>query len=379
MKTGLYLHIPFCVRKCAYCDFYSIADLTLLDTFVEALCKEIQCARKAHKDFFKVIDTIYFGGGTPSVLGSERIAIIMETIRDNFEVERNSEITIEVNPGTIAERFLNKIKGEGINRLSIGVQSFNEEDLVFLGRGHSQKEAYAAINEAKELFNNYSIDLIHSIPGQSLVGYQESLRKAVQLEIPHVSAYALTIEQNTPLHELCRKGEITCVSEEEGIQFLKSTINMLEKNGYLHYEISNFARSSSLVSRHNAKYWDFSPYLGFGPSAHSFDGNNRWGNVRTIREYFNKISEGVLAIGTEELLSQEQQFIERIMLGLRRIDCGINIDTLRKDFSYQWNATHEKSLDEFMDRGYLEQKGDCVRITQQGSLVYNMIVKELTA
>ncbi|MBN1493301.1 MAG: radical SAM family heme chaperone HemW [Candidatus Omnitrophica bacterium] len=379
MKPGIYIHIPFCVQKCSYCDFYSIVDLSVLDQFVTALSCEMKLAQRAHGAMFSGADTVYFGGGTPSVLGAERIARLLRAAREVFAVSEDSEITVEINPGTISGTFLSDIKEAGVNRISIGVQSFDDEDLIFLGRIHSAEEARATVNEVKALYDNYSIDLIHSIPGQRIGPYRDSLDEAVRFGAPHISAYALTIEHNTPLFELCDKGKVPTVSEDDAVMFLEATMDSLGKSGYVHYEISNFARRETYISRHNSKYWELVPYIGLGPSGHSFDGTNRWSNLANVKEYCAKLAEKLLPLGGEELLNRDELFVEQLMLGLRRLDKGLDLNYLRSHYAEEWDDVRENRMKDFIRQGYMARKGDRIMLTSRGSLVYNMIVRELTA
>jgi oxygen-independent coproporphyrinogen III oxidase len=373
MKTGLYIHIPFCIRKCGYCDFYSVTDFTLEDRFVEAAIKEIKI-RAGEK---LAIDTVYFGGGTPSVIGAPRIAAIMGVVRNAFQLAPQSEITIEVNPGTVKGTFLEDVKVAGINRVSIGIQSFDDKDLTLLGRIHTAAEARDCVEEVKELFRNYSVDLIHGIPGQDMQKYAEGLHAMAQAGVPHISAYGLTSEEGTPLAAAVIKGKITMPDEDIAAAFLETTIAALTSEQYLHYEISSFARKASFISRHNAKYWDFTPYIGIGPSAHSFDGHERAWNTTSLALYCDKLGQNILPVESEEVVSPQERFHEKIMLGLRRFDTGIKESDIREGCAGTDFAERQAALDNFLKQGYLQRKSDHILLTERGALVYNLIVKEL--
>jgi oxygen-independent coproporphyrinogen-3 oxidase len=364
MSAGLYIHIPFCIRKCNYCDFYSVTDLAMQDRFVQSAIKEI----KIRAEEKSAVDTVYFGGGTPSVIGAARIAAIVQTVRNAFQLADQSEITIEVNPGTVRGTFLEDVQTAGINRVSIGVQSFDDNDLILLGRIHTAIEARECVEEVKELFRNYSVDLIHAIPGQDMNKYTETLRSMAQAGVPHISAYGLTSEEGTPLAAAVTKGNITMPDEDLAAAFLETTIAALTSEQYLHYEISNFARKASFISRHNAKYWDFTPYIGIGPSAHSFDGKMRSWNTSSLAEYCDKLGQNTLPVESAEVMRPQERFHEKIMLGLRRLDIGIKESELREK---------QNGLDVFLEQGYLKREGDHILLTEKGVLVYNTIVKEL--
>ncbi|MCG2755382.1 MAG: radical SAM family heme chaperone HemW, partial [Desulfobacteraceae bacterium] len=274
------MHIPFCINKCPYCDFYSITDQSLQQLFIEALIQEMQMASIPSL----VCDTLYFGGGTPSVLRPENIGRIIESAYGLFNISTDSEVTIEVNPGTVTSEQLTEYRNIGINRINIGAQSFNDEILNFLGRIHSSNDADLTIRGARKAgFDNIGIDLIYGIPGQTKEMWLSDLRRAIEFEPEHLSCYMLTYEKGTPLDIDREQGKVKPVADSLLAELFETTMEYLTAHGYVHYEISNFAKNASRISRHNMKYWSFSPYLGFGPSAHSFTGHQRYWNCRSVK------------------------------------------------------------------------------------------------
>lgn len=312
--TAIYIHVPFCIRKCAYCDFYSIDDLSLKRAFVTALLGEIGL----RKDRRAVVDTIYFGGGTPSLLSPGQVREILRAIGENFTVSKGCETTLEVNPGTVNADYFKQIQESGINRLNIGVQSFDDERLDFMGRIHSAAVARQAVQQARTAgFDNLGLDLIYGLPGDTEGAWGKDLDRALAFQPEHLSCYMLTYEPGTPMHRLVEKGLITALDDGSVAGLFKLTSTFLEAHGYLHYEISNFAAGVSFQSRHNQKYWNHLPYLGFGPSAHSFENGIRYWNHRDVCRYTADIGAGRLPVAETEILTRDQILLEMIMLGLR--------------------------------------------------------------
>ena len=314
-KSGLYLHIPFCRSKCHYCDFYSISSLAPLQKFLEGLKKEIFLQKDTS---FQTFDTVYIGGGTPSFLKEEHIELILKAIFERFQIEDRAEITIEANPCDIDISKAKFLKEIGINRITLGIQSLRDDILKFLGRSHSAAQALKAYeNLRKAGFENIGIDMIYGIPGQSIKEWLNDLKQITLLNPEHISCYELTFEKKTYLWKLLSLGKIVPMSEDKKADFFMQTSAFLESKGYIHYEISNFAKSNLYVSKHNLKYWMHIPYLGLGPSAHSFDGKKRWWNFASIKRYYEKLKSAALPIEGTEQLSEEQLRIEKIFLGLR--------------------------------------------------------------
>jgi len=310
--AGIYVHIPFCKQACHYCNFHFATSLRYKNEFTHALLKEIEIVA----DNNSRVETIYFGGGTPSLLSAAELNQILAALFIKFAVAPDAEITLECNPDDITEDLLRVWKKAGINRLSIGVQSFYDEDLSWMNRAHHAKQALDSILLAKKYFSNFTIDLIYGVPNLSDERWQENVEQAISLGVPHLSCYALTVEPNTPLQKHIREKTASNVNDEQQArQFLLLT-EWLQEADYLQYEVSNFSLAG-FQSKHNSSYWQGKPYLGFGPSAHSYDGaNKRWWNIANNQQYIASIAAGKLPI-TEEWLTDTQQKNERIMIGLR--------------------------------------------------------------
>jgi len=321
---GLYIHIPFCLKKCNYCAFYSTPTLDLIEAFVDALVGEMTSYRG-----FGAFDSIYFGGGTPSLLTIPQLEKITNAIHRIFEIQENAEWTIEGNPGDLNGSYSRQLRGLGFNRINIGVQSTNDHVLSFLGRRHTREDAMNAIRNARASgLKNVGLDFIYGIPGQNISDCLSGLADVISFSPEHISCYQLTIEDSTPLGELYRRGLITKLDEDIELDFFLKVSETLTGAGYIHYEVSNFAKSPSSRSRHNMKYWDHTPYLGLGPASHSFKDRRRWWNVRSLGDYCEKTNAGESPIESEERLTEEDFLLETLCLGLRTID-GISIVSLR--------------------------------------------------
>jgi oxygen-independent coproporphyrinogen-3 oxidase len=311
---GLYIHIPFCLSKCPYCDFYSVSSLSLLPAFLEVLFQEMELYRGK----IGPCDTVYIGGGTPSLLDPRQLEAILKGVRENFPLLPDTEITLETNPADLDRASLASIRALGINRLSIGCQSFDQACLAFLGRRHSADQAVNAIEAARSAgFANIGLDLIYGIPGQGMEAWMATVRRALSFAPAHLSCYQLTVEPETPLGISFRQGAFSLPDEILQYDFFIKTAEMLEDAGYVHYEVSNFARDMTLASRHNQKYWDHTPYLGLGPSAHSFAANRRWWNYRSVDRYIAALKSGNPPVEASEGLTMEQLQLEALYLGLR--------------------------------------------------------------
>ena len=369
--ASIYVHIPFCIKKCPYCDFYSITDQSLKQQFVEALIMEMQMV-SSHPFLF---DTLYFGGGTPSVLKPENIGRIIENAYGLFNISTDTEITIEVNPGTVTPEKLKGYQSVGINRINIGVQSFNDEFLDFLGRIHSSNDAYLTIRGARKAdFDNIGIDLIYGIPGQTKKTWLSDLQRAVEFEPEHLSCYMLTYEKGTPLDRERRQGKFKPASGSLLAELFETTMEYLAAHGYVQYEISNFAKNASRISRHNFKYWSFSPYLGFGPSAHSFIEPRRYWNCRSVKKYMESIKEGRLPVEEKEILSKEQRMMEMIYLGLRKTD-GIDIDAIDENLGINFRRMFAEKIKQLEEDGYIlsiQPKNRCA-LSRKGMLFLDSI------
>lgn len=311
---GLYIHVPFCLKKCDYCDFYSATSIDRIPQFLSALSKEMEMYRGQWGPF----DTVYLGGGTPSVLGGDQLREVLKEVGNHFGILSDAEITVEVNPGDLSGVFAEGLRDMGVNRLNIGIQSFDRGILDFLGRRHSVQQAEGAIEASRKAgFDNVGLDLIYGVPGQTMEAWLNSLERALEFGPEHLSCYQLTLEERTPLGVRCAKGEVSLPGEDLQYEFFMKTSEFLEGAGYIHYEVSNFAKEMKYASRHNQKYWDHSPYLGLGPAAHSFQENERWWNCRSQDQYVSVISAGRLPVEGRETLTIEQLRLEALYLGLR--------------------------------------------------------------
>ncbi len=377
-SAGLYIHIPFCLKKCLYCDFYSITDISLVAEFVSALPAEISM----REDQALPCDTIYFGGGTPSILQYGHIHQILDKIHQCFPINRKSEITIEVNPGTVTEQTLAAYRNAGINRISIGVQSFRDGNLFFLGRIHDASQAENTISAARKAgFDNIGIDLIYGLPGQSRDAWKSDLMHALKFEPEHLSCYMLTYETGTCMTRKVKKGDIHPLPEKQSAALFDFTIAFLKDHGYLHYEVSNFASSENRMSRHNQKYWTLCPYLGFGPSAHSFIPFQRTWNHRSVKQYLEDIHAGRPPIADTECLKREQQMIESIYLGLRQCR-GIDMSGFDLQYKVCFKKMFNASITLLQKDRYLDiSKGRCF-LTAKGmrylDSITAMFVQQIT-
>jgi oxygen-independent coproporphyrinogen-3 oxidase len=327
--AGIYIHIPFCSQKCGYCDFYSIIRLTQKDDFVSALLKEI-IQRKGELQSEK-IETIYFGGGTPSLLEISDLKKILFALEQSFDLSVVKEKTIEVNPDDINEAYSKGLIDIGFNRLSMGIQSFNNRILTFMNRRHNANQAIEAVELAQKAgFKNISIDLIYGIPNLEKDNWQKSLQQAIELNIQHISAYHLTFEPGTPFYKKLKRGEISEIHDDDSVQQYKMLVEALKTAGFDDYEISNFCKPG-YQSKHNSNYWTGKSYLGLGPSAHSFNGYQRRWNISDVAEYIQALNTNSLYFEKEEL-SEKDRYNEVIMLGLRT-RVGVDITKINNRFN----------------------------------------------
>jgi putative oxygen-independent coproporphyrinogen III oxidase len=371
--AGVYIHIPFCRQKCNYCNFFSLASKSHISDFVAALIQEVDL-RKEYLNG-ESINTLYFGGGTPSLLDSGAIGALIEKIDSTFPVSPVAEITLEANPDDLNPKKLRELKSVGINRVSIGVQSFRDADLLYLNRTHSGAQAETCIKQALGAgFENLSIDLIYGIPFLGDEEWEKNIGKAVSMNIPHISAYALTVEEKTPLEWLIRQGKLPAVEEEKSAKQFGIGMRTLADAGYEHYEISNFCKPGS-YSKHNTAYWQGEKYIGFGPSAHSFDGHSRQWNVANLHKYIESVKNGSPMFEKEEL-TKEQEFNEYIMISLRTM-WGCDLDHLRKKFGLIWTEKTLDSINKFKDQNLVEIIDDHILLKDHGKLFADRIASEL--
>jgi len=376
--AGLYIHIPFCIRKCPYCDFYSITDLSLKNAFTKALALEMRFYA-AHA---VSVDTLYIGGGTPSLLKPGEIESILAEAHRCFNILADVELTLEVNPGTVSARSLSDYRRCGINRIHIGVQSFQDRVLGFLQRIHTAEDAANSIQWARRAgFTNIGLDLIYGVSGQSEASWLTDLERAVSFRPEHLSCYMLSYEKGTPLEQSLSQGRFNPLPEEGVAGLYIRTTQWLAQNGYIQYEVSNFARSGPggagrYRSRHNQKYWSFAPYLGLGPSAHSFLEPVRFWNPRSVKRYVGQLNTGKLAMEDKETLSVEQQIMEMVYLGLRTV-AGIRMDRFNEKFKLNFLEMFNAVLSELEEKGLLKVGKDHCFLTRDGMLFLDNIVDRM--
>lgn len=371
--AGVYVHVPFCVKKCRYCDFCSIADLSLAADYLDAVALEID--RGAGGGI--PVDTVYVGGGTPSLLKPAGVGHILERVSAAFAVAADAEVTIEVNPGTVGGDDFKAYADAGVNRLSIGVQSFRDSALSFLGRMHSAADAVSALEGGRAAgFRNLGIDLIYALPGQSGQQWAEDLDTALSFAPEHISCYMLTIEPGTPLSVDVARGTVSPLDEAAAGRMFRQTRRSLQNAGYVHYEISNFARTADVIARHNRKYWAGAPYYGFGPSAHSFSPPLRRWNVTDVARYVNAIATGGSVVAGEERLTRSQEMMEAVMLGLRQI-AGIDIARFESVFDIDFMKRFGPVIDTPHMRALLAVADGRCALTEDGMVVMDAVVERL--
>ena len=379
MPEFLYIHIPFCVRKCLYCDFLSVLyDESLAKAYIDALCKELILK----KNYVNTLKTIYIGGGTPSLLTDECFTQLFRHLMDNFNLSSNIEITVEANPGTIDKEKITTLLFLGVNRLSIGIQSFNDEELKTLGRIHTAADAVKSIELIKNAnMSNFSIDLMYGIPGQTMDSWKKSISEAIKLSPAHISTYELTPEENTPLYELIQSHKIKMPDEELILEMYNYAIDYLTFCGYEHYEVSNFALPGFRCI-HNLNYWDRGEYIGAGAGAHSFVKGVRSNNIKDVNNYIDDLNKGIIPEIESTKLIPLDTVKEFIFLGLRKME-GVNINKLppfipplaRGDRGGSDSLLN--ACKELVDDGYLEIENGNLRLTRKGLVISNTIIVKL--
>lgn len=375
--SGIYIHIPFCKQACHYCDFHFSTSLKKKGELVNALCNELVLRKD---ELIGEVETIYFGGGTPSLLSSEELQQIFETIYSNFSVSENPEITLEANPDDIvsvraqSRTIFEDYKNIGINRLSIGIQSFFEEDLKLMNRAHKASEAFECINEAKKYFENISIDLIYGIPGMSNERWEKNLEIALNLDVPHLSCYALTVEPKTALKKFIDKGIVPPVDEETAKQHYEILLSKTENAGFDNYEFSNFGKPG-FHSRNNTAYWEGKTYLGIGPSAHSYNGNSRSWNVANNTKYIKNIEAGILP-SEKEILSKTDKYNEYIMTGLRTKK-GVSLEKIESEFGKNFSEYLLKQAKSALKNELLILENQTLKISKKGKFLSDGIAADL--
>ncbi len=372
---GVYIHVPFCSQRCIYCDFYFVTKRGGRSSFVSALCREIELYGRRFTG--RRVDTVYVGGGTPSLLSVDAIGRMLDALGDFFDVSQVRETTLEMNPEDLSPDYLAGLRSLGINRASVGIQSYFSEDLRFMNRSHGPTEAEAAIPMLRQAgFDNFTADLIFGLPDQRSDYWQANLERLAEYDTPHVSTYGLTIEPATPLHKMVRRGLTVPAKDEVHAQCYERATATLCDAGYEHYEISSFALPGRRAL-HNQRYWQHLDYLGFGPSAHSFlrVPARRWSNVRSLRRYVSMLEKDALPVDLEEVLASTDLANERVMLGLRTAE-GIDLDDLTSDYGYDL-AREKKDELAAMEKLGLITLHDRLRLTDRGKLVCDAVARRL--
>ncbi len=376
--VGLYIHIPFCAARCHYCDFFTFAGIEhLIDDFVLALCNELESISSEHN---VAIKTIFFGGGTPSILQPSHFEKVFSALHKNFTLIPDAEITVECNPGTLSPDKVKCLKSCGINRISLGVQSFNDEELKFLGRIHTSKEVIENFNLLRrENFSNISMDFIFGFPGHTLDDWNDTLSRAVALQPDHISAYNFILEEETKFYGLHENNKLKLLDEEDESELYEYTMDKLTSYGYNHYEISNFSKPSR-ECKHNLIYWQNKDYLGAGPSAWSYINGVRWENTRDLRRHIETWKSEVRSQEQEEGKKTEHQLINEIsdtlIMGLR-LTKGISLSEFQENFGKPLGELHGDTIEKFTRLGLLETKNNFLRLTRKGLFLSNEVLCEI--
>ena len=380
--SGIYIHIPFCKQACHYCDFHFSTNLKKKDEMVLALAKEIEMRKSEFQD--EIVETIYFGGGTPSILQIEDLKFLIDAVYRNFKVVENPEITVEANPDDLTENRIIELSKNKVNRLSIGIQSFFEDDLKLMNRAHNVEEAKNYLEIATQYFDNISIDLIYGIPDSSQSGEQakqmsnekwlQNIETALSFGVPHISSYALTVEPKTALHSFIQKGIIPQPDDEVAQEHFQILVDKLSENGFIHYELSNFGKEN-YFSKNNSSYWLGKKYIGIGPSAHSYDGKNRGWNVSNNSIYIKSIQENKLPIEIETL-TKTDRYNEYIMTGLRTI-WGVSLERIEQEFGKTYLDYLNQQAAKFIEDHLLFVDDNILRTTKKGKFLSDGIASDL--
>lgn len=373
IMAGLYIHIPFCAKRCLYCDFFSSTDMKFRESYVTAMIREMELRQEYIGK--EPLETIYFGGGTPSQLQAADFEQIFNAIYRLFDVSLCKEITLEANPDDMTPEYVSSLRSLPFNRVSMGIQSFKEEDLRFLNRRHTRDQALRAVATCKENgINNISIDLIYGLPGQTLKEWEDNLAEAIRLETPHISAYHLIYEEGTALYKLMQAGKVSPAEEELSLSLFSTLIERLTEAGYLHYEISNFARPG-YFSMHNSSYWIGKKYLGIGPSAHSYNGESRQWNISSLPLYLKGITNDIPNIETE-VLDINTRYNDFIITGLRTM-WGINLNDIQKLFGKEKAEYCLRQTESYTKQGVLIRNKDTFTLSRQGIFISDGIMSDL--
>ena len=378
--SGIYIHIPFCKQACHYCDFHFSTSMKKKDEMVLAIAKELEMRKNEFQlldcalSDKTVIETIYFGGGTPSVLEISDIKFLIDTVYENYKVSENPEITLEANPDDLSENRIIELSENRINRLSIGIQSFFEDDLIMMNRAHNSAEAKKCLETATQYFDNISIDLIYGIPEMSNAKWKQNIEMALNFGVNHISSYALTVEPKTALKKLIETGKISQPKDEVALAHFEILVETLEKNGFIHYELSNFGKEN-YFSKNNSAYWLGKKYIGIGPSAHSFNGKNRSWNISNNAIYLKSIQENTLPSETE-ILTKTDQYNEYIMTGLRTI-WGVSLDKIQLEFGDIYLEYLQKQSQKFLKDELLYIENNILKPTKKGKFLCDGIASDL--
>ncbi len=370
--SGIYIHIPFCKQACHYCDFHFSTNLKKKDEMVLALAKEIQLRKNEFQD--EIVETIYFGGGTPSILSIEDLRFLIDEVYKNYKVVENPEITVEANPDDLDNETIRQLANSPVNRLSIGIQSFFEDDLKLMNRAHNAEEAKKCLETATQYFDNISIDLIYGVPEMSNEKWLQNIETALSFGVPHISSYALTVEPKTALHSFIQKGIIPQLDDEVAQEHFHILVDKLSENGFIHYELSNFGKEN-YFSKNNSSYWLGKKYIGIGPSAHSYDGKNRGWNVSNNSLYIKSIQENKLPIELETL-TKTDRYNEYIMTGLRTI-WGVSLERIEQEFGKTYLDYLNQQAAKFIEDYLLFVDDNILRTTKKGKFLSDGIASDL--
>ena len=371
--AGIYIHIPFCKKACTYCDFHFTTSTKYLNEMVEAICKEIVIKKNRFEN--QQIGSIYFGGGTPSVLPAAALQQVFATIENHFSIASGAEITIETNPDDLTATKIAELRKLSINRFSIGTQSFFNEDLVWMNRAHNAQEAADCIKRSQDAgFQNLTIDLIYGYPLLTNAKWKTNIQTAIELQVPHLSAYSLTVEPKTALAHAIEKGKQTDVNDEQSAEQFMMLIDTVTANGFEHYEISNYSLPGKYAV-HNTNYWKGVPYLGIGPSAHGFDGHDRYINIANNAKYMEQLAKGQLPESIEQL-STVDKFNEYVMTSLRTM-WGIDLTKIETDFGKDYVTQTQKLIKPFVNNEQLLFENNIIKLTNKGKLFADGIAAEL--
>lgn len=371
--AGIYIHIPFCRKACTYCNFFFSVSQSQKSNLLKALVKEIEL----RKDYLagEFITSIYFGGGTPSLIETSAIRNILDVIENNFTVVKDAEITLEANPDDLTGSKLHDLAEAFVNRLSIGVQSFSDADLKFMNRTHSAANAVRSVKAAQGSgFSNISIDLIYGTPGMSTEQWKKNLDIAFTLDVPHLSCYCLTVEEKTKLFQVIRDKKVPDVNEDSATEHFSLLMDMAQQDGFEHYEISNFCRDE-MYSKHNTSYWKREKYLGIGPSAHSFNGDSRQWNVSNIVGYIDSIEKGIIP-SEKEVLTPAQKFNEYVMTGLRT-QWGCDLTVVSNQFEEKFSQQFVEKTKKYLENNLLEKSENIFRLTREGKFFADRIAADI--